>query len=372
MNQDMTTSTSSAPLRYQSSYEQPDEDEDETGAQLMEQMRKIIETTYKDYGHAVRSVHAKSHGLLRGEMQVMQGLPAELAQGLFAQPGLYPVILRFSTIPGDILEDSVSTPRGLAVKVVGVEGERLPGSEGQVTQDFVMVNGPAFLNATPKSFLTDLKLLAATTDKMPTTKKVLSAMMRGAEKVVEAVGGESARLKNMGGEPNNHPLGETYYTQAPLLHGQYMCKICVAPVSAALTALNDAPVDTKEKPNALREAVVDFFRVNGGEWELRVQLCTDIDEMPIEDASKVWPEDQSPYVTVARITAPPQPAWNAERSEAIDDGLSFSPWHGLAAHRPIGGIMRVRKNAYEMARRFRESHNQRPVEEPRTTEDLPA
>src|SRR5258708_6928935 len=41
--------------------------------------------------------------------------------------------MRFSTIPGDILDDSVSTPRGLAIKVIGVEGERLEGSEARST-----------------------------------------------------------------------------------------------------------------------------------------------------------------------------------------------------------------------------------------------
>ena len=72
------------------------------------------------------------------------GLPAELAQGLFAKPRRYPVVLRISTVPGDILADSVSTPRGMSVKVIGVEGERLEGSENDVTQDFLLVNGPAF------------------------------------------------------------------------------------------------------------------------------------------------------------------------------------------------------------------------------------
>src|SRR5260370_32130719 len=87
------------------------------------------------------------------------------AQGLFAKPGRYPIVMRFSTLPGDILDDSVSTPRGLSVKIIGVEGERLSGSEGDVTQDFVLVNGPAFGAPTPNKFLPVLTLLATTTDK---------------------------------------------------------------------------------------------------------------------------------------------------------------------------------------------------------------
>jgi hypothetical protein len=46
---------------------------------------------------------------------------------------------------------------------------------------------------------------------------------------------------------------------------------------------------------------------------------------------------------------------------AVDDGMSFSPWHGIAAHRPLGSIMRVRKMAYEMGRRFRAEKSGRSI-----------
>lgn len=65
------------------------------------------------------------------------------------------------------------------------------------------------------------------------------------------------------------------------------------------------------------------------------------------------------------ITVKPQSAWSKARALAVDDGISFSPWHGLAAHRPLGGIMRARKAAYEMARRFRAERNGRVIQEPR-------
>jgi catalase len=51
-----------------------------------------------------------------------------LAQGLFQTPGRRPVVMRVSTLPGDIHDDQVSTPRGLAVKLFDVAGERLPGA----------------------------------------------------------------------------------------------------------------------------------------------------------------------------------------------------------------------------------------------------
>ncbi|RFU49703.1 catalase family protein [Paraburkholderia sp. DHOC27] len=357
----MPTPLAIRPLPFDSTFEQIPEDEAETTRELVDAMRGILETTSEDYQHGVRSVHAKSHGLLDGELMVLDDLPAELAQGVFARAGTHKVVMRLSTNPGDILDDSVSTPRGLAIKIADVEGERLPGSESERTQDFVMINAPAFTAATPKAFLTSLKLLARTTDRAPTGKKVLSAVLRGAEKVVEAVGGESGTLKSLGGHAETHILGETFYTVVPFLYGPYFAKLSVVPVSPELTALTDAPLDVNGHPNALRDAVNEFFATQGGTWEVRVQLATDIEKMPVEDASVKWPEEDSPYVTVARLHVAPQPAWTESRSAAIDDGLSFSPWHGLAAHRPIGGVMRARKPAYEMSSEFRGRVNGCPV-----------
>ena len=190
-------------------------DEEKTTDELVETLLKISAITYKDGHHALRSVHAKSHALLKGELTVLPGLPPELAQGIFRSPATYPVILRLSSSPGDLLNDSVSTPRGLALKLLDVPGERLEGSEGATTQDFVMVNGPAFAAPNAKKFLGNLKLLASTTDKAPALKSALSATLRGAEKLLEAVGGQSGTLKSLGGEPATHPLGETYFTQVP-------------------------------------------------------------------------------------------------------------------------------------------------------------
>ncbi|MDR5817163.1 catalase family protein [Caballeronia sp. LZ033] len=357
-------------LPFDPAFEQIPDDEAETTRELAETMRSITEKTYADSGHAIRSVHAKSHGLLTGEMQVNAGLPPELAQGIFAQPASFPVVLRLSTNPGDVLDDNVSTPRGLAVKIIGVEGERLPGSEGDRTQDLVMINAPAFTAATPKKFLSNLKLLAKTTDKMPGGKKALSAMLRGTEALIEKLGGESGMIKSLGGHPETHILGETFYTAVPLLHGRYFGKLSVAPVSAELTALTDAPVDLKDRPDGLREAVSEFFMANGAEWEVRVQLATDIEKMPIEDASVQWPEDESPYVTVARIRVAPQSTWNPQRERGIDDGMAFSPWHGVAEHRPLGGVMRARRMSYEVSSDFRGERNGCPMREPRERVDL--
>ena len=87
------------PVRYEPVFEHPEPDEAETTRALVETMRKIQEKTFEDGGHALRSVHAKSHALLQGELEVLAGLPPELAQGMAASPGRYPVVMRLSTNP---------------------------------------------------------------------------------------------------------------------------------------------------------------------------------------------------------------------------------------------------------------------------------
>jgi hypothetical protein len=352
------------PVPYAPSVEVPEEDEEQTTNDLIEQMTKIQEIVFKDHGHALRSVHAKSHGLLNATLVVPAGLPVALAQGIFATPGSYPVVMRYSAIPGDSLDDDVSTPRGLSIKILGVEGARLPGSEGDTTQDFVMVNGPAFSAKDAKKFLGNVKLLAATTDKAPGAKKALSSVFQVIERGIEAVGGKSATLIALGGHPETNVLGETYYTQVPMRYGDYIAKLSVAPATAALKALTNAKVDLADKPHGLRDAVVDFFATEGAEWDVRIQLCTDLEAMPIEDASVAWPEDRSPYVTVARLVATPQPAWTDARAKVVDEGLSFSPWHGVMAHRPLGNVMRTRKRVYEASVAFRASHGGPSIVEP--------
>jgi hypothetical protein len=75
--------------------------------------------------------------------------------------------------------------------------------------------------------------------------------------------------------------------------------------------------------------------------------------MPVEDATAMWDESKSPYIPVARIEALPQESWSDEAATSIDRTLTFNPWHGLAAHRPLGSIMRARKVAYPASARFR-------------------
>ena len=303
-------------------------------------------------------------------LTVRDGLPAELAQGLLARPGEHPVIMRFSTNPGDILDDSISVPRGLAIKVLDVDGERLAGSEDDTTQDFILVNGPVFAAPDPKAFLGNLQKLAKTTDKAEGLKKALSAVLQTTEAALETVGIKSATIQQLGGAPNVHPLGEIYYSQTAYLYGSYVAKFALFPISAGLKEVEKAKVNASGRPDALREEIAEVIVEQGGTWELRVQLCTDPEAMPIEDPTVQWDETASPFVAVATITVPPQASWIAGDSEILDEKLSFSIWHGLAAHRPLGGVNRARREPYQMSATFRGRVNGCPMHEPRVLEDV--
>ncbi len=103
------------------------------------------------------------------------------------------------------------------------------------------------------------------------------------------------------------------------------------PVSPGQEALSHDAMDTSGNPDAFRDATVDYFARGGAEFEIRVQLCTDLDAMPVEDASVQWPEDRSPYRPVARLVLPKQDAMSEARSAFVTDSMSFRPGGASAA-----------------------------------------
>lgn len=353
------------PLVYNPSYEYAEHDEADSIAQLEKVFVEMARTVAEKEGRAHRAVHAKGQALLKGRLDVLAGLPPPFAQGLFETPGSYDALVRFSSPPAEQLPDGVSTPRAMAMKVIGVPGQRVPESAADSTQDFLMVNGPAFVRPGPAGFLKDSKLLAMTTEKAPRAKEVLSAVLRSAEAALEALGGESSKLKNMGGQPLTHPLGETYFTQVPFLFGRYMAKFSLAPVSPALTELQGAELKNDDDDD--QRAVINAFFTRHGQpaaWELRVQLCVDIEKMPLEDASVEWDLKLSPYVAVATLSIPPQTAWDEAHSPEQEAALAFDPWHAVAAHRPLGAVNRARRAVMAASRRFRSNFNRCPIHEP--------
>jgi hypothetical protein len=166
-------------------------------------------------------------------------------------------------------------------------------------------------------------------------------------------------------------LGESYFSSSALRYGDYIARFAVVPSSKSVTSLASQVVPSTAGDDAHRDMVVDLFRTDSAEYEFQVQLCTDLTAMPVEDASIDWPEDASPHRGVAKLTFPVQNPDTTERRVYGDDVLSFNSWRGLAAHRPLGSINRLKKLVYDASSDFRHEHNNVERREPSDVSELP-
>lgn len=165
----------------------------------------------------------------------------------------------------------------------------------------------------------------------------------------------------LGGHRLTNPLSETYYSQTPFRYGAYVAKFSLSPASSNLTALKDKLITLGGRRDGLREEIDAIVSKQTTLWDFKVQLLTNSDTMPIEDSSVRWPEDESQFYTVAQLTCPPQPGWCESNSPALDERLAFSVWRGLAAHKPMGSINRVRQSAYKTSAHYRGQLNGCPL-----------
>jgi hypothetical protein len=85
--------------------------------------------------------------------------------------------------------------------------------------------------------------------------------------------------------------------------------------------------------------------------------------MPVEDPLVRWDEVEAPFQPVAIIRIPRQDIGEDGREE-IAENLSFTPWHSLPEHRPLGSNNRARLVIYEAISKFRHEMNEAPREEP--------
>ncbi len=358
-------------VRYTDAVEVKQPNEDVLIDHIVASMARVNQQVFDKHRHAVRDAHAKSHGVLRGELAVYEALPDPLRQGVFQSPRTYPLIVRFSSAPGDIRADRLPAPHGMAIKLLGVAGRQvLPGRETAATQDVLLVNMPSLPFGDVARYWKLQQMLEQHADDPPVVRRITAALARQANNVLRLLGRPSPTLHGIS-PPNTHILGDTFYSMAAVRYGDYIAKISAAPLSDNVRRLVGQRIDADRNASALRDHVVAFFKQHSAEYELRVQLCTDLARMPVEDASIAWPEALSPYQGVARMTLPVQDAYSPARRVYADDVLSFNPWHCIEEHRPLGSINRARRTAYEMSSRFRHEMNVQPRIEPHATTDLP-
>ncbi|MGN8000824.1 hypothetical protein [Sphingomonas sp. 22176] len=169
-------------VRYDPSLEQSLEDEEALMRELETMMVDLARLVHEKHGHAFHGTHAKLTGLMTGMVEVLPDLPPELAQGMFATRRSYEAVVRLAPGAPEPLTDKASGQRGLSIKVIGVEGERLPGFGETASQDWVLGLDPAFTAATARDFLRTFRYTGAQSPHLPEPAIVaLSRAARGVE-----------------------------------------------------------------------------------------------------------------------------------------------------------------------------------------------
>ena len=93
---------------------------------------------------------------------------------------------------------------------------------------------------------------------------------------------------------------------AAVRHGDYVAKIRVAPAADSAAHAIHRELDLTGRPDVFDPTLVDELQASAFDFDLQVQLCTDLDAMPVNDLTVEWPEKLSPFVTVGRVHVPRQ------------------------------------------------------------------
>lgn len=328
---------------------------DETAALLS----GFINRTYPDGTRpARRDAHAKAHGCVKAQVTVPE-LPADLRVGVFEKPRTYDAWIRYSNGNPTPQADKIGDGRGMAIKLMGVEGKKLLADEiDETTQDFVMINHPVFFIDTAANYLSFTK-----DQQGGNTLSYFIGLRNPLEWHIEAakiaLAITEAKVVN--------PLETRYWSMAPYLFGDKAIKFSARPC-----AIHEGVYQETDSPDFLADNMQKNLDTGEGCFELMVQFQTNAKDMPVENPMKEWSEKASPFRKVADIHIPSQTFRDPEQMSFCEN-LSFTPWHALPAHRPLGGINRLRKTVYETISRLRHELNQAPRREPTAGPDfLPA
>lgn len=274
-----------------------------------------------------RALHRKGLCVTTAELEVLADLPAHARHGLFAHPGRYPVWVRLSSGGVDRQSDRRPDIRGFAFRVFGVSGDAALGGKTE-HQDFSLINQTAFAFATSEPFF-GLVLAAGRSP---------AALLAWLFKTYGLVGGLKQLKKMVAtfGKPFGGFACERFASTLPLAFGPYAVKWRLLP-----------PAGHSPLPDANADWGADFARHTAQGplvYRLQAQFFEDEERTPIEDASREWLEADAPFVDLALLTVNPPPADEAARRQA--ERSVYDPWQALAAHRPLGEVMRARKVVY--------------------------
>lgn len=372
-------------VRYSPEVEQEEPDFDKTLQTVLDDMKQHMRGSLKTEGIGlmVRNAHAKGYGLARAELEILSGMPNEYAQGIYAKPGRHEAMVRFSNGTNHVGSDRFLGPiTGIGLKIFGIEGKTLLEDESDShTFDYALINHPVFFVNTLKHYVFIQSVFANLGLPPPanlTPEQLQAELHRVLYNFLTGKGtlppeqwaweelGAFLRLAQT--KPVNLLLS-TYWTMGAVRHGDYVAKVRVAPVQSFADRIEQRALDLNSAEQVFRPALVAELRKGPYEFDVQVQLSTDLARMPVEKTTVVWPESLSPYVTVAKLRLPQQDIGGEDNFEKMDK-TSMSAWRVTEEHRPLGNIMRSRKEVYRTSSILRHETNHQERKEPKNLAEV--
>ncbi|QEU89823.1 catalase family protein [Streptomyces kanamyceticus] len=346
---------------------------------VIEDMKRHTERSVEVEGiqRAVRNAHAKGYGLARGEVEILAGLPKPYAQGIYGHPGRHEALVRFSQGTSHTGADRfLGAAVGIGLKIFGIDGETLLDDEPDSrTFDYAMINLPVFFVNDIEHYVFIAPLfeslgLVAPADESPEERQAKMYLFlhdwvtgKGTLPPERWAWKELATFLQFTKVKYVNLLLSTYWTMGAVRHGDHIAKVRVAPVQEFADRVMLRTLDPLAQEQVFRPALVAELRERPYEFDIQVQLCTDLDHMPVEDLTVPWSETLSPFVTVAKLRLPRQDIGGDDNLDRMD-ATSMTPWRVTQEHRPLGNIMRARKEVYRQSSILRHQLNHQVRKEP--------
>jgi hypothetical protein len=340
--------------------------------QILAVSRALLDTAAQP---VPRQQHGKGHGVVRGEFRVSPDVPPELRHGVFREPRAYPALVRFSN--GGERDESDKDAHGMAIKLFGVPGPKILEDERDAaTQDFVLLDSPTFFIRDALEYARfAVALLGAVRwsrtglrARLPKKLQKLALFAHLYWNYLRSHPYEKRLFLRIRKSPPASALAIEYWSTTPYRLGPHAVRWSVRPRFAAGTqparhgaALADPALDEPE--NRLRAALVAHLAERPASFEFLAQRQSDALEMPVEDPTIAWSEERTPPVVLATLHIPQQ-TFDTPHRRALGEALSFTPWHAVPEHRPLGGINRARGQIYVALARRRRELNQMAMREP--------
>jgi hypothetical protein len=328
--------------------------EEEIAEQVRDFIAAGIEAAFQAEGApARRDAHPKAHGCVRAEFRVEESLPPQLAQGVFVPGATYAAWIRFSNGNPDVRRpDYRGDVRAMAIKLLGVPGEKLLESDREATtQDFILMNSPVFFACDALEYLSVVK-----------REKSANPVTRFFAPLALGLRGAAIGLKMLSSRIGD-PLAVRYWSTVPFRLGDEPHKLAVK--YSAVPHARAVRVPLPASPQFLREAMIAHLRVGDVAFDFLIQPRTSA-AMSVEDSCTEWKEAEAPFYKVATIAIPRQEFATTE-NDALAENLAFNPWHALPQHRPLGCVNRTRRIVYEATSELRRRRNGAALQEPKGT-----